>query len=109
MKSLLEVVQDVREPPHIIHQLHHGLRVHSGGPDQVGRQRHSAQRVGVFQVPAHIPGLGGSCRQGSSVWLGMVLVQSLAALGGPATAAVALPDHSSAARVLGCVTEVSGR
>lgn len=108
MKSLLEVVQDVREPPHIVNQLHHRLRVRSGGPDQVRRQRHCAQWVGVLHVSTHIPGLGGSCWQGSSVWLGVVFVQSLAALR-PATAAVALPDHSSAARVLGWVTQVSGR
>lgn len=108
IKSFLEAVQDVREPPHVVNQLHHRLRVHSGGPHQVRRQRHGAQRVWVLQAPAHIPGFGGSCRQRSSVWLGMVFVRSLAALR-PTTAAVALPDHSSAARVLGWGTQVRGR
>lgn len=96
MKSLLQVVQDVREPPHIINQLHHVLRVHSGSPHQVRRQPHGAQWVGVLGVSAHIPGLGGSRRQRPSVGLGVLFVQSLAALcPATATAAVALPDHPS--------------
>lgn len=96
MKSLLQVVQDVRKPPHIINQLHHVLRVHSGSPHQVRRQPHGAQWVGVLGVSAHIPGLGGSRRQRPSVGLGVLFVQSLAALcPATATAAVALPDHPS--------------
>lgn len=91
MKSLLQVVQDVREPPHIINQLHHVLRVHSGRPHQVRRQPHGAQRVGVLGVSAHIPGLGGSRRQRPSVGLRVVFVLCPAT----ATAAVALPDHPS--------------
>lgn len=98
MKSLLQIVQDVRKPPHIVDQLHHVLRVHSRRPHQVRRQPHGAQRVGVLGVSAQIPGLGGSRRQRAGVGLAVVFVQSLAArcpAATTATAAVALPDHPS--------------
>lgn len=96
MKSLLEVVQHVGEPPYVVNQLHHILWVRSGCPHQVRRQAHAAQRV--LGVSAHVPGLGGPHRQRSCVWLGVVFEQSLGALcptAAAAAAAVALPEHPS--------------
>lgn len=92
LESILEVEQHISEPPHIIHQLHHILRVHSRRPHQPGRQPHAAQGVWVPRAAAHVQGPGGSGWQGSREGFGEVSWQTLGVLCPAATtAAAALP------------------